>query len=148
MKRKIMTLTLALLLGLCIGMLLAFWLTCYRRSGLRFPRVSVEAIGGRQVLVMFVDEHPPWAHSHFYDVAFDYHSKTIDVTEYYVPLHPFSPHVWSRPPVVIQAGVLPGNYALRCWNGQQYVEAGRLTVGENGNIDWRAQDAETTGERH
>lgn len=143
-----MTLVFVLLVGLCTGLSLAFWLTGYRRSGLAFPRVSVETINGRKALVISVDEHPPWAHSHIYDVVFDYRSKTIDVTEYYVLVHPFSRHIWDRPPIVIQEGLLPGKYALRCWDGQQYVEAGRLTVGENGNIDWRAQDAETTGEPH
>ena len=142
-----MTLALVLLVGLCAGMSLAFWLTRYRRSGLPLPSVSVEAINGRKAVVVSVDEHPPWAHSHIYDVAFDYDSKIIDVTEYYVPLHPFSRHVWDRPPIVIQEGLLPGNYALRTWDGQQYVEAGRVSVGERGSIEWHPQDAERAGER-
>ncbi len=124
------------LVGLCAGIWFGFCLTCYRRSALRFPRVTVAVIDGRDALLVFTDEHPPWAHSHFYDVAFDYDSKTIDLTEYYVPLHPCSPHVWARPPIVIQQGLMPGRYALRFWDGCQYVEAGRVTVSDQGRIAW------------
>ena len=135
MKTKLMV----LLVGLCTGSSLAFLLTCYHRcSGLASPSVSVETINNKKALVISALEHPPWAHSNIYGVAFDYDSMTVDVTEYYMILHPFSPQVLGRLPIVIQGGLIPGNYALRFWDGelQQYTVVGRVITDDKGNIEW------------
>jgi hypothetical protein len=145
MKWTYVICALFLLGGLSLGLLLAFSVTRCIRSALVFPRVSLATVNDKPALVVSVQEHPPWAHSNTYGIDFDYDKHTIDVAEFYVLWHPFSPRVLGRPPVVIQQGLLAGSYSLRFWNGHEYVEAGHVIVDDKGNIDWHPKaDAEGT----
>ena len=122
---------LATAISFVVGLVVAFWLSGPRLSGLPpEPTVTIEKIAGNDSLVLSFPEHSPYTHSSFYDVHFDYDVGDIDVGEMVMLWNPFSQHSFGRPPVVICNGLLPRTYKVRYWDGNQFVTLGTLKVEE------------------
>jgi hypothetical protein len=129
--------------SITFGLILAFWLSKHWMHGVPKPTsVTIERVAGGDVLFISLPEHPPWAHSSFYDVEFDYKAGFIDISEMEVFWNPFSQKSYGRPPIVIKYGLLPQTYKVRYWDGEQYISLGTLTVTNENKLLWRAMDSD------
>src|SRR3990172_3421149 len=112
-----------------VGVGVILWLTHFRRAAMMCPRASVEQIAGKDVLLVFPQEHPPWAHSHVYNVSIDYQRKKVDVVEMFVVWRPFAERILQKSPVLVTTdGVPPGRYTVRYWDGKQPQVFGELLL--------------------
>lgn len=111
------------------GVLLAFFLTHYQRIGMKNVQISSQSIAGKDALIVSAQEHPPWAHSHFYSVDINHEARTIKIAEYYMIWNPLSERILDRLPIVISEGLLEGHYTIKCWDGDVEQVLGDVTVG-------------------
>jgi hypothetical protein len=117
------------LAGLLIGVCLGVALTVPRKVGISEVTVTKQTIDGQDMLLVDSLEHPPWAQQHLTSVEFDYDQKTISILRYAVIMNPgFGRSIYSRWPIVIRDGLLPGNYALQIWRGGRFAPVGRVVV--------------------
>lgn len=140
MKFSVVSIVIALI-SFTFGLVIAFWLSKYRIHSVPVPNATVEKVAGDYALIVSFPEHPPWAHSSFYDVAFDYKAGSIDISEMAVLWNPFSQNIYGRPPIVIKHGLLPQTYKVRYWDGEQFVPFGTLLVGDENKLVWHETDS-------
>ena len=125
-----------LLAGLLVGLCLALTITVPRKVGISGVTVSKLVIDGQDMLIVDSPEHPPWAQQHLTSVEFDYDQKTISILRYSVIMSPgFGRSIYSKWPVVIRDGLLPGDYTLQIWKGERFAPVGRLVVAD-GKIEY------------
>jgi hypothetical protein len=123
--------------GLILGLLLGFLVTAPRKVGISEVQISKQTIANDEVLVVDSVEHPPWAQQHLTSVEFDYDAKTISIVRFYVLFNPLlRQEIYSRWPIIIRNGVLPGDYSLRIWKGEGFETIGKVIVGEK-TIDFQ-----------
>ena len=90
------------------------------------------------MLIVDSFEHPPWAQQHITSVEFDFEKKTISIIRYYVIFHPLFRHeIYSRWPIIISGGLLPGNYTLQIWQGEHFETIGKVIAGEK-SLDYQS----------
>jgi hypothetical protein len=94
-------------------------------------QITKQQIGNQEAIVVDSVEHPPWAQQHLTSVEFDYDKKTISIVRYFVRVNPWRrQNIYSRWPIVIRDGVLPGEYALQVWRGARFEPIGRIIAAE------------------
>jgi hypothetical protein len=130
MKRSVILVG-VLLLGLLLGICLGVAITVPRKVGISEVQVSKQVVGGEDVLLVDSPEHPPWAQQHLTSVEFDYDQKTISILRYAVIMNPaFRRGIYSRWPIVIRDGLLPGDYTLQIWKGNRFAPVGKVVVSD------------------
>ena len=134
--KKFLTLAAVLLLGLLIGVCLTVALAVPWKKAIPGVTVSKQVIDGRDVLLVDSLEHNPFAQQHLTSVEFDYDRKTISILRYFVLMNPgFRRSIYSRWPVVIRDGLIPGDYTLQVWRGEGFDPIGRVLV-TDGSIEY------------
>ena len=117
------------IVGLLVGVCLGLAITVPRKVGISEVTVTKQVIDGEDALLVDSPEHPPWAQQHLTSVEFDYDQKTISILRYAVIMSPgFGRSIYSRWPVVIRDGLLPGDYTLQIWRGERFAPVGRVVV--------------------
>jgi hypothetical protein len=130
MKRFVI-LAAVLLVGLLIGVCLGLMVTVPRKVGISEVTVTKKVIDGQEMLLVDSPEHPPWAQQHLTSVEFDYDQKTISILRYAVIMSPvFGGSIYSRWPVVIRDGLIPGDYTLQIWQDERFTPVGRVVVAD------------------
>lgn len=120
-----------LLVGLLVGLCFGLTITVPRKVGISQVTVTKQVIEGEDVLIVDSPEHPPWAQQHLTSVEFDCDRRTISILRYAVIMSPgFRRSIYSRWPVVIRDGLLPGDYTLQIWKGERFVPIGRVVVAD------------------
>jgi hypothetical protein len=138
--KRLVILAAALLIGLLVGISLGWIVTVPRRIGISEVSVTKQTLDGRDMLLVDSPEHPPWAQQHLTSVEFDYDQKTILIVRYAVQINPaFRRGIYSRWPVVIRDGLLPGDYTLKIWDGEQFDTVGRVLATDK-KIDYFPQE--------
>ena len=118
------------------GAATAFWVSRLHISNMLRPEVTIQQVSRRDALVLSVPEHSPLSQSMMYNVAIDYDGKYLDVSEIRIVWNPISQVCVARPPIVIQAGLLPGCYMLRYWSSGEFIPIGNVTVDERYQLTW------------
>jgi hypothetical protein len=135
--KRIFKIILILVIGLVCGLLLGLITTVPRKVGISEIQVSKQKIGDEEVLIIDSPEHPPWAQQHITSVEFDYNKKTISIIRYFVIFHPLFQHeIYSRWPIILSGGVLPGEYKLQIWQRGHYEIVGTVIAGDT-NVNFQ-----------
>jgi hypothetical protein len=125
---------LAVMISFVLGLVVAFSLGRLYRAGLgiRESWVTIKDIAGHEALVIDLPDQErtgPFS-CDFLDVAFDDQNRCIDISHVVMLLNPFSRDCQVNQPIVVRNGLLPGSYAVRYWDGKQFVVLGSLRVEE------------------
>jgi hypothetical protein len=114
---------------LLVGFSLGLVVTVPRKVGISEVAVTKQVIDGQDAVLVDSPEHPPWAQQHLTSVEFDEQQKTISILRYAVTINPaFGRGIYSRWPIVIRNGLLPGDYTLQVWEGERFDPVGRVIV--------------------
>lgn len=119
----------AVALSLVVATVLVLrWLGAYHRGGVDGVTARIVVVDGQAELRVEGPDHPPWAQSHVIAADYDYDNRVVTIARYNAWNVFESPLYREWPLIIRQRLVFDGEYLVRYWSGEEYIELGRATM--------------------